>query len=97
MSGSSWVDMKKKNTHLEEEEGRAEHTVAICVIRSSVSLSTEKRGWTTTEPCLNGLLGNAKTQYLIIALRLRCSMKQWYNILRNHRCKSEDHSDVRTA
>lgn len=38
--GRWWVDIKTKNTHLEEEEGRAEDTLGICVIRRSVSLAT---------------------------------------------------------
>lgn len=41
MAGGGWVDMKKKN--LEEEEGRAEDTVGIRVIRRSVSLATTGR------------------------------------------------------
>lgn len=49
MAASGWVDMKMKNTHLEEEEGWAEDTVGICVIWRSVSLATTlPQCWTAT-------------------------------------------------
>lgn len=40
MAGGGWVDSRKKNTHLEEEEdGGAEEAEGVCVIGRSVSLA----------------------------------------------------------
>lgn len=48
MAGGGWVDIKKKNTHLEED--RTEDAVGICVIGRSVSLAaTGQLSWTAAE------------------------------------------------
>lgn len=79
MAGGGWVDIKKKNTHLKEEEGRAEDTVGICVIRRSVSLvATGQWCWTAAEVMgkkqsslvrvlISGCSGITKTNYLIFS------------------------------
>lgn len=49
MAAGGGVDMKMKNTHLEEEEGWPEDSVGICVIRRSLSLAaTLPQCWTAT-------------------------------------------------